>query len=305
MATNFDHAGLIKEQFSPEFLQIGKDFSIYWYAVLILTGAVLGYFFSLRQARKMKLTSDSLSFLFVLGIVIGILGGRIWYYIGKPSEFKSFGAFIDIRSGGLAIHGVLASVVIYAVVVAYIRKMNFLFLLDMIVVSVLIGQMIGRWGNFFNHEAHGGLVPGATLDAQRAFLKRLWLPEFIINNMYMESSEISSTPGYYHPTFLYESLTNLLGITLILILRRTVKKFYIGDSLFVFLIWWGVFRFLIEITRTDALLIGKLKMAQIASIVNVVIGIVGIIVRHAIKYKPISFNDYMAAPYTKGEPEHV
>ena len=97
MATNFDHAGLIKEQFSPEFLQIGKDFSIYWYAVLILTGAVLGYFFSLRQARKMKLTSDSLSFLFVLGIVIGILGGRIWYYIGKPSEFKSFGAFIVIN----------------------------------------------------------------------------------------------------------------------------------------------------------------------------------------------------------------
>ena len=133
---------------------------------------------------------------------------------------------------------------------------------DIMVVSLIIGQAIGRWGNFFNGEAYG---PVTTLD----FLTKLHIPDFIIKNMYIN--------GVYHqPTFLYESVWCIIGFVILLTIRR-MKYIKIGQITGIYFIWYGIGRFLIESLRTDSLMLGNLKMAQIISIIMVLTGIVLII----------------------------
>ena len=137
--------------------------------------------------------------------------------------------------------------------------------MDIIVVGLIIGQAIGRWGNFFNGEAHG---PATTLEQ----LQSLFIPEFIIEGM-----KIGNT--YYHPTFLYESLWCFIGFILILIIRR-LRYIKVGQITSLYLIWYGVGRFIIESLRTDSLMFYNLKQAQIVSILMIIIGIVLFVVRN-------------------------
>ena len=125
-------------------------------------------------------------------------------------------------------------------------------MLDMIVVGLIIGQAIGRWGNFFNGEAHG---PATTLE----FLQKLHLPEFIINGMNIGGV-------YYQPTFLYESLWCLIGFVVLLIIRRT-KYIKVGQLTGIYLIWYSIGRFFIEGLRTDSLMIGSIKVSALLSFV--------------------------------------
>ena len=144
----------------------------------------------------------------------------------------------------------------------------------------LIAQAMGRWGNFFNQEAHGGVIGGTlngdpilSLDDQRSFLSStLHLPKFITDNMYLYGPD---GLNYYHPTFLYESLWNIGGFIIMLVLRRT-KLIRTGDMLAIYLVWYSVGRFFIEAMRTDSLYIGNtgLRTAQIISIIMIVAGIV-------------------------------
>ena len=135
-------------------------------------------------------------------------------------------------------------------------------MLDISVVGVIIAQAIGRWGNFFNQEAHGGAVT-------RAFLEKFHLPKFIINGMNIDGI-------YYHPTFLYESLWNVLGFIIMLILRRR-KYNKTGEIFGFYLIWYSIGRMFIEQLRTDSLMLGSFKVAQLVSIIMILIGIVIII----------------------------
>ena len=129
---------------------------------------------------------------------------------------------------------------------------------DIVCVGLIIAQAIGRWGNFMNQEAYGSEV---TLE----FLQNLHLPQFIIDGMYINGT-------YYHPTFLYESLLCLIGFIILLIFRRrTYTK--IGQTTCVYMIWYGIVRFFIESLRTDSLMLGELKVAQLVSIIMIIIGI--------------------------------
>ena len=137
-------------------------------------------------------------------------------------------------------------------------------ILDIIVPSLILGQAIGRWGNFFNHEAYGSIV-------SREFLKRIHIPNFIIEEMYINGF-------YHHPTFLYESIWCLLGFILILFIRKLLKR-KDGVVTYTYCIWYGIGRFFIEGLRMDSLYLFNFRVSQLVSIVLVVLGIIGFVRR--------------------------
>ena len=197
-------------------------------------------------------------------ILFGFLGARIYYvlfnldfYLANPIEI------IKIWNGGLAIHGGIIGAVIAIYVYCKKNKLVFIEMLDICAPAIVIGQVIGRWGNFFNSEAHGGIVT-------KSFLESMHLPNFIINGMYINGN-------YYHPTFLYESILNLICFIVLMFLRKN-KDIKIGVMTGIYLIWYGIVRIFIESLRTDSLMLGSIKMAQLIGLPMIIIGIILIIV---------------------------
>ena len=192
-------------------------------------------------------------------IPISIISARFYYVIFKWGYYsQNPGEIIAIWEGGIAIHGALIGGTITAVVFAKKRGISFWKLADIAAPSIILGQAIGRWGNFMNQEAYG-------TEVTRSFLEKLNLPEFIINQMYIDGS-------YNHPTFLYESLWNLAGVVLLLILRKmNIKR---GELFLFYVIWYSIGRFFVEGLRTDSLMLtDSLRIAQIISLVLIGISI--------------------------------
>lgn len=238
---------------------------IYWYSILIILGVYIGSSILIKESKRFKIPENYMTNLIVLTLIFSIIGARLYYVIFEWSYYKN--NLIDILKiweGGLAIHGGLIFGLIFVFIYTKKYKINTLRMTDMIVVGVLIGQSIGRWGNFFNGEAHGGMT---TLK----FLNSLHLPKFIIDGMQINGI-------YYHPTFLYESIWCLLGFIIILIFRRRYYR-KIGQTTAFYMIWYGIERFLIEIMRTDSLMLGNFKIAQIVSLILVIVGIILMIVK--------------------------
>ena len=214
--------------------------------------------------------------------------------------------FIDVinpRSGGLAIHGAIFAELIYLPIFCKIKKIKLLTALEIVLPVFMLAQVVGRWGNFVNQEAFGSLVPftgevvgnklsEAQLLEQREFLQNLLIPDFVIDNMYIawDSSAGFTYAGYYHPTFLYESVANLIGFISYTIIRRKVKKVYVGDGLCFYLTWYGFVRFFIELLRTDPLTIGNtgIRIAILVSISYFIIGITLAVLRRVFKWKLIT-----------------
>ncbi len=248
-------------QFMPDrrtFISIG-GISIQWYAIIILIGALLAYFISSSRFKKNNIYID-LSDYFVTMMLFGIIGARIWYCIFMFDELYSndiLGIF-RIWEGGLAIQGGVIAGLIYSVF--YFRKHQVSLLLagDCIMPTVLLAQSIGRWGNFMNQEAYGQVMTEAEFDA-------LHLPEFIKEGMFINGS-------YYQPTFLYESVLNFIGFLLIIFVLKKLTNIE-GMQFSAYFIWYGCVRFVVEIFRSDSLMLGSLKMAQVTSIAFVIGGL--------------------------------
>lgn len=245
---------------------------IYWYSFFILMGVIVGYFLAIKESKKFKIPKEYMLNYFFYVLIFGLLGARIYYVIFNFAEYQN--NLIDIFKvweGGLAIHGGIIAGIIVTIV--YTKKYNIPFfrIADIMVISLIIGQCIGRWGNFFNGEAHG---PSTTL----SFLQSLHLPKFIIDGMFIRGT-------YYQPTFLYESLGCLIGFIILIFVRKR-KRLILGDLTGIYLIWYGIIRFFIEGLRTDSLLFFSLKAAQIVSVIMVVSGILIIVLTRCIhKYK--------------------
>lgn len=243
---------------NPVMVQIGP-LEIKWYSVFLFVGVFLGIWLLIRESRKFRYPRDYIFNMAFWTILLGFLGARIYYVLFNWNLYASNPISIfKIWEGGLAIHGgILAGVL---TMYFYCKKYNanFFKILDMAVPSLFLGQAIGRWGNFFNMEAHGGIV-------SRSFLEQLHLPEFIINGMNIGGV-------YYHPTFLYESLWCLIGFVLVLIIRKR-KYLKNGTQVCFYLIWYSVGRFFIEFLRTDSLMIGGFKVAQMISVVFFILAI--------------------------------
>ena len=244
-------------------LSIG-NFHIYWYSVLIATGIIIGLYLLMKEASKQNISKDTIIDIAFYTIIWGIIGARIYYVIFNIKPYLSNPiSILYVWEGGLAIYG---GIIGGLITLAYqTKKKNIALgkLTDMIVPSLILAQAIGRWGNFFNQEAHGGIV---TLE----FLKKIHIPNFIIKGMYINGN-------YYHPTFFYESLWCLLGFILLVIIRRLLKNSKDGTLTFIYLIWYGIGRFFIEGLRTDSLYLGIFRISQIVSIVIIIIGIIGLI----------------------------
>lgn len=239
---------------------------IYWYSVMILLGVLTGYFVAMNEAKKFGINKDFMFNLFFFLIIFAIVGARAYYVIFNWSYYSSHLTDVfKIWEGGLAIHGGIFLGLLWTIFYTKRYKVPTFRVLDIIVVGLIIGQTIGRWGNFFNGEAHG---PATTLSN----LQSLFIPEFIINGM-----KIGGV--YYHPTFLYESLWCLIGFVLILIIRR-LRYIKVGQVTSFYLVWYGIGRFIIESMRTDSLMFFGFKQAQIVSILMILVGIIIFVVKN-------------------------
>ena len=234
--------------------------SIHWYSVFIFIGILIGSNLAIKEAKKHGYEEDFIVNLLFLAVIIGIIGARVYYVIFNFDYYKdNLIEIFKVWNGGLAIHGGIIAGFITIAIICYKRKVNLLRILDYLVVGLIIAQAIGRWGNFFNGEAHGAIT-------SLSYLESLHLPDFIIDGMYINGN-------YYVPTFLYESLWCFIGFIIMIILRR--KKFMkIGYLTSFYLVWYGIERFFVEGMRTDSLMFLSLKVAQVVSLIMMIIGVV-------------------------------
>ena len=231
-----------------------------WYSVLLLTGMIIAIFMLTKEGKRFNIPKDFLFNLAFWVIIIGILSARIYYCIFNFSLYKDnlFDIF-KIWEGGLAIHGGIIGGFITLFVYTKRYNVNTYKVTDMAVVPLLLAQAIGRWGNFFNSEAHGAATT-------YYHLKELNIPEFVIKGMKIGNN-------YYHPTFFYESIYCLIGFIILLFVRR-YRYLKRGQLTCIYLMYYSVGRFFIESLRTDSLMLGGFRVAQIISIVLFVVGLV-------------------------------
>lgn len=240
-------------------LEIGP-LQIYWYSIFIFTGILVGSLVIFKEATRRKISEDFMINLICNSIIIGFIGARLYYVLFNiPYYIKNPLEIFMVWNGGLAIHGGIFAALIFICVYAKKHKVNTLQLLDVLVVGLIIGQSIGRWGNFFNSEAYGAITTEATLISQG-------IPQFIINGMYILGQ-------YRQPTFLYESIWCLMGFLALLIIRKD-KYLKRGQLTGTYLIFYGVERFIIEGMRADSLMLGPIKIARLVSIAFVIAGII-------------------------------
>lgn len=233
--------------------------SIYWYSFLIVVAVLLGSGIATNYSRKINLPSTIISDM-LLGVVVwAIIGARLYYVIFNFDMYKdNILDIFKIWEGGLAIYGAIIAGVIYIYNYCKKNEVSFIRMLDVCSLSLLLGQAIGRWGNFFNGEAYGGIISKMELESMH-------IPKFIIDGMYIKGA-------YRVPTFLYESIWCLLGVVILSLIRKK-KSNVVGKQLSFYLIWYGIGRFFIESMRSDSLYIGSFKISMIVSIIIVAIGV--------------------------------
>lgn len=238
---------------------------VHWYGLIIGFGVLLGLIIALRESERRGLDKEIFTDLILFAVPIAIISARIYYVIFQWEYYsQNPGDIIKIWNGGIAIHGALIGSVLTAIVFAKLKKVSFWKLVDIAAPSLLLGQAIGRWGNFMNQEAHGGEIT-------RSFLENMHLPEFIINQMYINGT-------YYHPTFLYESIWNILGVIILLSLRKVNLRR--GELFLTYVIWYSIGRYFIEGLRTDSLMLTEsLRIAQVISIVLIGVAIALVVYR--------------------------
>ena len=245
---------------SPIALQVGHG--VYWYGIILATGLLVGLLLCMKQAKRFGLTQDNLLDMILLAVPCCILGSRIYYVIFYLDLYRTasggldWGKAVAIWDGGLAIYGTVIAGFLVAFLYCRIKKLRFAAMTDLCVMGLLIGQAIGRWGNFMNREAFG-------TDTTMPWRMRLWTSA----TQYME----------VHPTFLYESLWNLIGLLLVLFIITKARRFD-GENTWFYFLWYGMGRAWIEGMRTDSLyllnwtLFGqRIRVSQALSIVMVCI----------------------------------
>lgn len=248
---------------NPVIFSIG-NFEIRWYSVILLIAFLIGSFFINKETKRFEIEKDFMFNMIFWTLIFGIIGARIYYVIFDWGYFSSnINEIWKIWNGGLAIHGGIIAGLLTIIVYTKKYKLRTLRYLDFLVPGLIIGQAIGRWGNFFNSEAHG-------VATSLEHLRNLHIPEFIIEGMKIKGV-------YYTPTFLYESLFCLIGFIIILILRRN-KYTKVGTPTALYLIIYGIIRFFIERSRTDALKFLGFKIAMIVSIIMIIIGVIMLII---------------------------
>jgi len=269
---------------NPVAFELGP-LTIFWYSIFVLGGFLAGYFILYKEFKKQEMPLDFLSNYFFLIIPIVIIGARLQYVIFRWDSYQNnLSEIFAIWNGGLAIHGGIIAGVIFSIYYAKRHKINILRFLDMCAPSLIIGQAIGRWGNFFNQEAFGNPV---EVDV----LRSLFIPGFIIDGMKINGV-------YHHPTFFYEFLLCLLGFIIIMFIRNR-KKVKLGVQAALYFIIYGASRFFVEALRTDSLMLGNLRVAQVISIILFLGGLI-FLIRQLKKEKNLYYEEKEKKKKKKG-----
>ena len=235
--SNISFPGLGIGEFSVDSVAFSIfGFDIAWYALLITIGMICCIAYVIIQSKKIGVTMDDVVDFALFTIPFGVIGARLYYVFSELDQYKSFWDVINIRQGGLAIYGGIIAGTITVVVVSYFKKINFFAFGDCVAPGVLLAQGIGRWGNFMNGEAFG---------YETDIFCRMGLQNVLTGGKLM----------FVHPTFLYESLWNLLGVLLVYLFAKFIGKKYDGQLILLTFGWYGLGRMFIEGLRTDSLYI--------------------------------------------------
>ena len=258
---------------SAKALDIGKG--VYWYGIIIAIGLLMALLFCMKQRKKYGISEDDLLDGLLWGIPFGIIGARLYYVIFYLDLYRNSDGTVNWREviaiwdGGLAIYGGVIATVIVALLLSRRRKFKIGAMLDLVVMGLLIGQIFGRWGNFMNREAFGAET---TLP---------WR---------MQLTTTAGTLIEVHPTFLYESLWNLIGLLLIVFVVSKARRFD-GENTWFYFLWYGIGRFWIEGLRTDSLYLFNwtiagqpIRVSQALSLVMVLVS--AFVLLYHIKIKP-------------------
>ena len=245
---------------NPVIFNIG-NFELRWYSVLIAIAVIIGYVLIINESRRFKIKKEFMFNMMFWTLIFAIIGARLYYVVFNLEYYRTnILEIFQIWKGGLAIHGALLFGAITIIIYCKKYKVRVGKILDIFVPALLLGQAIGRWGNFFNSEAYGSIVTYQQLENIKI------IPQFIIDNMFINGS-------YHLPMFYFESLWCLLGFFLSLFLRR---RKYIKDGQLVafYMMWYSVARFVIETFRTDALLFNGIRVARVVSVLMFIIGLI-------------------------------
>ncbi|ETI90079.1 prolipoprotein diacylglyceryl transferase [Clostridium butyricum] len=246
---------------NPVAFNIG-NFEIRWYGILIVLGIFIGMFIAYYNSKKLNLDFEKIIDGFLVAFPCAIVGARAYYVFFEFDNFKNnIWSVFNLRTGGLAIHGGLIGALIGTIIYCKFKKIEMMKYLDVVAPSLILAQAIGRWGNFMNGEAHGDVV-------SYEFISKF--PEFIQKGMYLDGH-------YYNPTFLYESMWNLIIFLILMIILHKKKSNENGVVIASYAVLYSVGRLFIESLRTDSLMIGNIRIAQFMSILGVIIGITYII----------------------------
>ena len=266
----FPHLGIKLEHLSRSAFTIGGQ-DIYWYGIVIGVGVVLGVLLAMYEAKRTGQNPDMYVDFVIYAMIFAVLGARL-YYVAFSWDFYSQHPekIFALREGGLAIYGGIIGGVLTAMVYCRVKKQNFWLLADTAAPSLILGQMMGRWGNFFNREAFGGYTDGL-------FAMRYQLSQVRASDLTQEILEHLVTVNgtkyiQVHPTFLYESLWSL-GVLIILLVMCRRKKFD-GQIFSIYLFGYALGRVWIEGLRTDQLLIGGIPVSQALSVVLIVVAVI-------------------------------
>ena len=249
-------------EFNPDPIALHIGHGIYWYGIILACAMLAGLFLCMKQAKRFGLTEDNVLDLVLWAVPCCILGSRIYYVVFYLDLYRNadgsldWGRIIAIWDGGLAIYGTVIAGVIVVLIFTKVKKLRFAAMTDLAVMGLLLGQIIGRWANFINREAFGGLT-------DLPWRMRLW----VSTTQYIE----------VHPTFLYESLWNLVGLLLMLLVITKGRRFD-GENTWFYFLWYGLGRSWIEGLRTDSLYLFNwtfmgqpIRVSQVLSMVMVVV----------------------------------
>lgn len=252
-------------EFNPDSIAIHIGHGVYWYGIILACAMLAGLFLCMKQAKRFGLTEDNVLDLVLWAVPSCILGSRIYYVIFYLDLYRNadgsldWGRIIAIWDGGLAIYGTVIAGVIVVLIFTKVKKLRFAAMTDLAAMGLLLGQIIGRWANFINREAFGGLT-------ELPWRMRLWVSA----SQYIE----------VHPTFLYESLWNLVGLLLMLFVVSKGRRFD-GENTWFYFLWYGLGRAWIEGLRTDSLYLfdwtfmgQPIRVSQALSMVMVVVAAV-------------------------------
>lgn len=241
---------------------------IYWYGVCIALGLLLGMLYAFRYAKSYGIDADRMVDVIFASTIAAIIGGRAYYVATAPYEYQSIWEMIDIRLGGVAIYGGIIAAFAMGALMCRVRKVPMLPMFDLAAQGFLIGQCLGRWGNFFNQEAFGGnttLPWGMISESTQQYLQAV--------QETLAAQGMTVDPSMpVHPTFLYESIW--CGLGFLLLWRYSKHRRFHGEMTLLYIMWYGFERFFVEGLRTDSLMVGNVRISQAVAALSVAAALV-------------------------------